>query len=45
MRGTVGKLKKITDQMKKEKIKKLCDKEIDQTLTNVIKGKFKRRGY
>lgn len=43
--GTVGKLKQVTDQLKKQKDKDLCNKEIDKTLTDVLKGKYKRRGY
>ncbi len=43
--GTVGKLKKVTEQLKKQKDKEMCQKEVDANITAVLKGKFKRRGY
>lgn len=43
--GTVGKLKRVTEQLKKQRDKKMCQNEIDRTITEVLKGKFKRRGY
>lgn len=38
-----GRMKKLTEELKNKRDKKLCQKEIDKTLSEVIKGKWKRR--
>jgi|TARA_Y100000310_G_scaffold59038_1_gene54365 hypothetical protein len=42
--STVGNLKKITDEVKRAREGKDLKEDIDKTISDVLKGHFKRKG-